>query len=209
MLLIENIKLAINAIKINKMRSFLTMLGIIIGISSVIAISSIGSSAQGAIEDQFESVGAGYMYLMPNWYTVDEITENMYFTWDEIEVLKQRFPDDILYAAPYAYEQTETRVGRVDATLSVMGVGADYNEFSPNIQIIYGRMLNQNDVDGSRTNIVIPVEAARRLFGKDNAVGEILPATAMGNSVDYTIVGIYEIPPSLFSSMDTSTSYSC
>ena len=70
-------------------------------------------------------------------------------------------------------------------------------------------MLNQNDVDGSRTNIVIPVEAARRLFGKDNAVGEILPATAMGNSVDYTIVGIYEIPPSLFSSMDTSTSYSC
>ena len=209
MLLIENIKLAINAIKINKMRSFLTMLGIIIGISSVIAISSIGSSAQGAIEDQFESVGAGYMYLMPNWYTVDEITENMYFTWDEIEVLKQRFPDDILYAAPYAYEQTETRVGRVDATLSVMGVGADYNEFSPNIQIIYGRMLNQNDVDGSRTNIAIPVEAARRLFGKDNAVGEILPATAMGNSVDYTIVGIYEIPPSLFSSMDTSTSYSC
>ena len=91
MLLIENIKLAINAIKINKMRSFLTMLGIIIGISSVIAISSIGSSAQGAIEDQFESVGAGYMYLMPNWYTVDEITENMYFTWDEIEVLKSVF----------------------------------------------------------------------------------------------------------------------
>lgn len=50
MLLIENIKLAVNAIKINKMRSFLTMLGIIIGISSVIAISSIGASAQKAVE---------------------------------------------------------------------------------------------------------------------------------------------------------------
>ena len=67
MLFIENIKLALTAIRTNKMRAFLTMLGIIIGISSVIAITSIGASARGAVSKEFESYGAGYMYVMINW----------------------------------------------------------------------------------------------------------------------------------------------
>ena len=209
MLLIENIKLAVNAIKINKMRSFLTMLGIIIGISSVIAISSIGASAQKAVEEQFNGVGAGYVYLMPNWYTLDTMTSDMMFTMDDIEALEERFPNDIKYAAPYAYSSCETQVGRTDATLSMMGVNAHYNEFATQIQIVYGRMVNERDVEGSLNSIVIPIEAAKRLYGKENAVGETLPAEAFGSSTDFTIVGVYDIPPSIFNSLDTSTRYTC
>ena len=209
MLLIENIKLAVNAIKINKMRSFLTMLGIIIGISSVIAISSIGASAQKAVEEQFNGVGAGYVYLMPNWYTLDTMTSDMMFTMDDIEALEERFPNDIKYAAPYAYSSCETQVGRTDATLSMMGVNAHYNEFATQIQIVYGRMVNERDVEGSLNSIVIPIEAAKRLYGKENAVGETLPAEAFGSAADFTIVGVYDIPPSIFNSLDTSTRYTC
>ena len=56
MLFIENIKLAVTSIKSNKMRSFLTMLGIIIGISSVIAITSIGDSAKATVSKEFENL---------------------------------------------------------------------------------------------------------------------------------------------------------
>ncbi len=208
-LLIENIKLAISAIKSNKMRSFLTMLGIIIGISSVIAISSIGASAQGAISKEFEGYSSGYMYIGINWQTVDEVTEDMMLTPDDIEALRHRFPDDILYAAPSVGIDSVTKVGRVEGTLSINGVAADYTRFSKSIHIIHGRMINQNDVDGARNNIVIPVDAAKKFFGKEDVVGEILPAEIRGNSVDLTIVGVYEIPPSIFSRMDTSTSYTC
>lgn len=210
MLFIENIKLAVNAIRINKMRSFLTMLGIIIGISSVIAISSIGASAQNAVKSEFNSMGiAGCFYLMPNWQEYDEITSDMMFTWEDIDTLKERFPDDIVYISPNAYERTQTKVGRVEADLSISGIAGGYEKVSPNILIQYGRMINQKDVDAARTNIVIPKAAALKLFGKENAVGETIPATAIGNAVDYTVIGVYDNPPSLFSSLNTDTSFTC
>ncbi len=74
MLLFENIKLALSAIRVNKMRSFLTMLGIIIGISSVIAITSIGDSAKGAVSKEFEGYNA-YMYIMVNWAMIEDYVE--------------------------------------------------------------------------------------------------------------------------------------
>ena len=75
MLVFENILLALTAIRSNKMRSFLTMLGIIIGISSVIAITSIGASAKGAVGKEFESFGMNDMYIYLNW----ELTQDGYF----------------------------------------------------------------------------------------------------------------------------------
>lgn len=70
-------------------------------------------------------------------------------------------------------------------------------------------MVNERDVEGSLNSIVIPIEAAKRLYGKENAVGETLPAEAFGSSTDFTIVGVYDIPPSIFNSLDTSTRYTC
>lgn len=207
-LLIENINLAISSIKSNKMRSFLTMLGIIIGISSVIAISSIGASAQGAISKQFDSYSSGYMYIGVNW-SLDEITEDMLLTTDDIEALQSRFPDDILYAAPATGANGSAKVQRAEATLYLNGVAANYTQFSKNINILHGRAINQRDVDGARYNILIPVEAAKHFFGREDAVGETLPADISGNAVDLTVVGVYEIPPSIFTQMDTSTGYSC
>lgn len=67
MLLWENIKIALSSIKMNKMRSFLTMLGIIIGISSVIAITSIGASAEAVVSKEFEASGTNNMFVYLNW----------------------------------------------------------------------------------------------------------------------------------------------
>ncbi|MCL1808355.1 MAG: ABC transporter permease [Clostridiales bacterium] len=212
MLFLENIKLALTAIRANKMRSFLTMLGIIIGISSVITITSIGASAQAMINKQFETLEGGYMVLMLNWRNTESIDYYAdLFSWDDVEALKNRFPGYIRYIElmNLGNNSSTTKVGRTEATLTLYGAGADYNKFDKSIQIIHGRMINQSDVDAARENIVIDVKAARQLFNKENAVGATLPTAFYGEEKDLTVVGVYETPPSIFSGLMVETSYTC
>ena len=210
MLFLENISLALTAIKTNKMRSFLTMLGIIIGISSVIAISSIGASAKGAVTKEFESIGASYMYLMPNWQMQEDgFMETDMFNLDDVDALKARFPNDIHYAAPYATDQCSTKVGRTEADLSLYGVGDRYNEYDKRIKLLHGRMINENDIKASKPNIVVDVKLAQRLFGKDDVTGELMPITVAGESKDANIVGVYELEKSMMSGLDSGSRFTC
>jgi len=209
MLFLENIKLALSAIKANKLRSFLTMLGIIIGISSVIAITAIGASAQAVISKEFENFGAAYMYLMVNWRNPDPVEHADLFCDEDIEALKNRFPDDIRYAEKYSVVNTETKVGRLEGRLQLYGVGADFTQFYKGMEIVHGRILNQSDIDGRRENIVIDINAARHFFNRENVVGNTIPVNINGTSRDLTIVGVYDTPPSILSGMMMSTSYTC
>ncbi len=209
MLVLESIKLAFSAIRINKMRSFLTMLGIIIGISSVIAITSIGSSIQSVVDKQFASIGSTYMYVYPDWYMLDDgvVSQSDLFSEDEIRGLKEAYPEMIDYAVPYGYSSSDSRVGRTQASFSLMGVGDGYDVVS-NMHITYGRMINENDVKSQKPRIVIDETAAQRLFGKTNAVGESLPLTIDGVANDYTVVGIYYVEPSIFTPVSTDNQFS-
>ena len=121
MLLLENIKLALSSLKMNKMRSFLTMLGIIIGISSVISITSIGASAEAVVSKEFQSFGTNNMYVYINWEMMRDrpIQYSDLILAEDIDALKARFPEDILYAAPSVSASGETKVGRVRGKLSM------------------------------------------------------------------------------------------
>ena len=209
MLVFENILLALTSIKSNKMRSFLTMLGIIIGISSVIAITSIGASAKGAVGKEFESYGMNNMYLYLNWQlTQDGIEESDLIMPEDIEALKARFPEDIKYIVPNTSAQSDTKVGRVEGKLDMYGVGADYNIYKKNMTLLHGRMINKSDVDGKKDRIVIEKKAALNLFNKEDAVGETMSVVINGEMKDLTVVGVYEVPASIFGGMFMSDSYS-
>jgi putative ABC transport system permease protein len=166
MLILESIRLALTSIKSNKMRSFLTMLGIIIGISSVIAITSIGASAKGAVGKEFEAYGMNYMVIYPNWeMTVDGVEYSDLFSPEDIEALKNRYPEDILYISPYVSANSDAKVARQEGKLSLYGVNAGYNQFT-NMVILHGRMINNNDVLGKKDRIVIEKDAALHFFNK-------------------------------------------
>lgn len=208
MLLFENIKLALTAIKSNKMRSFLTMLGIIIGISSVIAITSIGDSAKAVVNKQFDSFGKNYFVVYLNWQlTGDYVESSDMIQPEEIEATKNRFKDEIGYIAPMVSTSSETTIGRVKGKFSIQGVAGAYNQYKQ-MDIIYGRMINEDDVNSRRDRIVIDKEAALYFFNKDNAVGETIPVTINGELRDLVVVGVYEVEESLFTSMGGSGSYS-
>lgn len=208
MLILESIRLALSSIKSNKMRSFLTMLGIIIGISSVIAITSIGASAKGAVGKEFEAYGMNYMYIYPNWeMTKDGVEYSDLFSPEDLEALKNRFSEDILYISPYVTANSDAKVARQEGEVNLYGVNAGYNRFT-NMVMIHGRMINNSDVLGKKDRIVIEKDAALHFFNKENAVGEILRVVINDEIKDLTIVGVYEVPPSLFEGMRMGDTYS-
>lgn len=207
MLILENIRLALASIKANKMRSFLTMLGIIIGISSVIAITSIGSSAKAVVGKEFESFGMNNMYVYINWNMVEDNIDSSDLIYSEdIEALQDRFKEEIRYITPALSAKSDTKVGRITSELQFTGVAADYNKFK-NMTMLHGRMINQRDVKGVRDSIVIEKDAALHLFNRTDAVGEVLSVSINDESRDLTIVGVYEVPSSIFDAMSTSETY--
>ncbi len=211
MLFIENVKLALTAIRSNKMRSFLTMLGIIIGISSVIAITSIGDSAKGAVSEEFEGIGAGYLYIYPNYSMIEDyISEDAFFTMEEIDAFKNRYSDEVLYAAPYRYVNGTAKVGRTEAKFNLYGVGANYDDYYKAITMKYGRMVNAKDVDGVKNNIIIDARAAKKLFGREDVVGEKISVDSYLGSPDYSIIGVYTQKETFFSGLSLGEpTYSC
>ena len=93
-MLIENMAMAFHAIKANKMRSFLTMLGIIIGIGSVISIVSIGDTMRGLFQDLYKDVGITQAYVQIG-YWIDDVRMTDYFTLDDLDKIKEVFGDEI------------------------------------------------------------------------------------------------------------------
>ena len=98
--ILESILVALAAIFSNKLRSLLTMLGIIIGISSVITVVTLGESSQKAIDMEFEQFGAGRAYFSMNWRE-DYSTKDL-LTPDDIDALKRSFAEEIEAIVPYA-----------------------------------------------------------------------------------------------------------
>ncbi len=194
------------AIWANKLRSLLTMLGIIIGISSVIAITSIGASAEGAVSDEFESFGKAYMYVMVDYNMLAEQgndsntdTEDL-FSKEDVDALKDRFSEDILYAVPFVNRTLKARVGRTEAEISCTGVDDNYESYNKTINLTYGRMINESDVKGGRDRIVIDTKCALKLFGREDAVGELIPLTISDNeSREFAVVGIVALEEGLSS----------
>ncbi len=152
-MLIENMKMAFSAIRANKMRSFLTMLGIIIGIGSVISIVSIGDTMRSMFEGLYREIGVTQAYLFIG-YWVDDVRQSDYFTLDEMERVKEVFGDQIAYIDSNSHASADAISGRTTVKFAFNGVDYNYQEVQP-VNIVYGRYLNEGDVLGRRKNVVM------------------------------------------------------
>ncbi len=192
----ENIKSALKNVLSNKMRTFLTMLGIIIGIASVIAITSIGNGSQKEIEDRFDDLGVGRMTVSMrsnsprNMYTSDALTL------DDYELLKD--VRGIKYISP-TYQANYYSVKLLDPketnTAQITGVGADYYDImAPDI--LYGEYINQENIDNKSKTVVITDTTAQKVFGycDESVVGQQISIKSWKGSQKFTVEGIVENP---------------
>lgn len=198
-MLIENMKMAFTAIRANKMRSFLTMLGIIIGIGSVISIVSIGDTMRSMFEGLYREIGVTQAYICIG-YWVDDVRQSDYFTLDEMERIKEVFGEEVPYIDSNGYTSAEAVYGRTRVKFSYDGIDYNYQDVQP-VDMVYGRYLNQGDILGRRKNVVMDTRSAQNLFGTENAVGKTFRTTIYGCTDEYTVVGIYRKNQSPFQAM--------
>ncbi|MDR1766466.1 MAG: ABC transporter permease, partial [Lachnospiraceae bacterium] len=152
----DNMQMALFAIRGNKLRSFLTMLGIVIGIGSVIAILSIGDTMKMAFEALYEGEGAtrAMLYVVPG-----KAIEPDVFTLDDLETVRRVFDESIAYLDSYATltAQASHLAGsgkKREAQLYLQGIDGDYGEAMP-LDIVDGRSLREGDVLGRYAHLVL------------------------------------------------------
>ena len=187
-MLIENMTMAFSAIRTNKLRSALTMLGIIIGIGSVISIVSIGDTMRSMFADLYKNIGLTQAYLSIG-YWVDDVRQSDYFTLDEMERIKEAFPDEIAYIDSSAMTSADAVYKREKITFDYTGIDYNYQDVQP-VNIVYGRYLNEGDILGRKKNAVMDTDSAKMLFGTENAVGKTFRTTLYGSTDDFNRLAI-------------------
>lgn len=200
MLIKESFLLALSSIRMNKMRSFLTMLGIIIGIGSVIGISSIGTTIKASFTKEFEAFGLNGIDIYINWENGEQ-EETAYFKAEEdFPALRQKFGDKIVYMAPPSGEGTtsEIKINSKSYKLSLNGVDVGYLSTVPNMVMVKGRMINEEDIEKQKDVIVIDKDFAMEVSGTTDVIGQRINVTLDGNLKEMTIVGVYEFKISAF-----------
>lgn len=189
-MIFENIKLAMSSIRANKMRSFLTMLGMIIGISSVIAIVSLGDTMRSVVAQEYESFGSGlaYAYIMaPD----DVYTDNELFTKEDGDQLKEAMGDKVIYTGFRPSERVDVKVGRKMETIYLQGMAENPTALK-DPEIIYGRMLNDKDVADEKKFVVLDSTTAVNIFGQDNVVGKTVKTTIKGQTEELLVIGVFQ-----------------
>jgi len=184
--ILESFKMAISSILSNKMRSFLTMLGIIIGISSVITIVSLGNGGKNYIADQFAKMGSNTVTLNVDTSKVEQTSD--YFTLDDVKQIKDRV-DTVKYVSPTVSERGKAITDTKTSTANITGVNTDYSMIS-NVEIVYGRFLNDREVEEGKAVAVIDQTSAIALFGNDNVVGKSFKLGPVASSKSATVVGV-------------------
>lgn len=189
-MIFENIKLAFSAIHANKLRSFLTMLGMIIGISSVIAIVSLGDTMRSVVASEYENVGTGlaYLYIMTedNYYSESDM-----FYKEDAERVKEALGEDLIYTGFRPQERCELKAGRRKETVYLSGL-AENPTAMEDPKILYGRMLQDRDILEERRYIVLDKETAYNIFGTENAVGKTLQTSIGQELEELMVIGIFE-----------------
>ena len=193
----EYVKIALMNIKSNKGRSFLTMLGIIIGISSVIMIISIGNGVKGGINSELNSMAGGQIYLYSYGDNDDGISVE--FTDEDIQAILEKVPHVKAATPNWGFQGTASgRKGIFNASASFGMPGLQYANSDP---IIKGRYFNENDYYSAKKVCVLTESSARLLFGTTNVIGMTFDFSMYGITQEFTVIGIRQDNASMLSGM--------
>jgi len=190
----QSLKVAMRALGRNKMRTALTMLGIIIGVSAVIAMVALGQGATVRVTESISSLGTNLLTVMPGnpklrfgGPGLGGGTQVTTLVEEDAKAIASHFPQTIAGVAPTARGAVTVKYGDKSWSTSATGTTPDYRAVS-NSPVQAGRFLSQNDVDGRLKVAVLGTTVVEQLTGdaKTNMVGD----TVLMNRSSYRVIGI-------------------
>ena len=211
MLIIENIRMAVGSLRAGKMRALLTMLGIIIGIGSVIAIMTVSSSLTTSIADSFQEMGANNITVGVKQSSEQEqvsangmrfgasgksadLEEDDRITDEMIEGLQKQYSDqiDAIALSESVGSGTAERESE-SANITITGINEQYFA-SSKITLLAGRKIKKKDLSGKKKVIMVTDKVVENLFDGDNsaALAQSISLNLDGSYEKYYIVGVYK-----------------
>ena len=188
MLIFEIIRVALQAIGANKMRSLLTMLGIVIGVGAVITMVALGTGAQKSVESQLQALGTDVLTVRPGqgWHRgVRSSNARMYLT-DAHAV--ESGTEAITMAAPEMVSNAQVEFNRSNANMRVTGTTANFAELN-NYEAAYGRFFTPEE-DAGRRRVAVLGGAVPETF--QSTPLEMLGQTISIRNVTFEVVGVLE-----------------
>jgi len=185
---IESFIIAMRSIAANKLRSILTMLGVIIGVGSVIALMSVGQGAEAGITETFEDLGTNVIYVTSQTPGVETLAAMQMaspsLTVDDAEAIAQRVPS-VISVAPVNENYVEIAYGDENIVAIVEGSTPEFGDIY-NYTTAEGRFITDRDVSSRAMVMVVGSEIAEDLFGDESAVGQKVKVSGR----QFTIVGV-------------------
>ncbi|MBK1811193.1 ABC transporter permease [Clostridium sp. YIM B02505] len=187
--LLENFKMAVDSIISNKMRSFLTMLGIIIGISSVIAIISLGAGGQESITGEFEKLGSSTVNVSTD---TTKASQSDVITFEDIKQIKNKV-DTARYVAPNVSKTGVAISDKGNKRASISGTNTD-GFIIQNTEFLYGRAFNEREYTEGKNVVIIDEDSATDLFGYTDVTGKSIKIGPAKSPIKATIIGVTVSP---------------
>ncbi|HEX3015984.1 MAG TPA: ABC transporter permease [Desulfobacteria bacterium] len=187
---IESIRIALRGLRANKMRSVLTMLGIIIGVSAVIVMVSIGQGAKDSVTGQIQGLGSNLLIVMPGQTSSGGVKGGAgsmtNLTMDDVNAISAK-AQAVKAVAPQASRSAQVVLGDQNTSTQIIGTTTQYPEVrSQNVAI--GRFFNDNEVTERAKVAVVGTTVVQNLLGDPNAsiVGKIINI----NRVPFQVIGV-------------------
>ena len=183
-------KIAYRSLRANRMRSILTMLGMVIGVSAVIAMVAIGAGANERIAAQISSIGSNLLLVLPGSTTAGGLRSGFgsapTLTMADAKALGRELPA-VRLAAPSVRSTSPVVYGNQNWSTLVQGVTPEYFEIRE-YRLAEGRYFTADEVDASSKVAVVGKTVIRNLFGEESSVGAIFRI----KRVPFTVIGVLE-----------------
>ena len=176
-MILQSVKMAWKAVLSNKMRSFLTMLGIIIGVMSLVVLVSLAGGTTDSVNAQIASMGSNLLTV-----SIQDDKGNP-MKLDDVEALTEN--DEIAEAAPVAASSVTASSTYSEETANIYGTTGSYAEIQ-GLELYSGRFLKKTDIENHTNVVVINAGLATQVMGRMNIVGENISL----DGVDYQIIGV-------------------
>ena len=188
--LLSSIRIALAALRLNLMRSVLTMLGIIIGVGSVITMIAVGAGAEARVAEQINSLGSNLIVVVSGAITSGGVRlgfgTEMTLSEDDALVLERDIPE-ILAASPVVRGTAQVIYGNLNWSTVIYGTTADFLA-ARDWGVVLGRPFEQTDEDRAGKVALLGQTVATTLFGNADPVGQLIRV----KKVPFTVIGVLD-----------------
>jgi putative ABC transport system permease protein len=183
----QSIRIALRSLRVNKLRSGLTMLGIIIGVGAVIAMVAVGAGASARVAEQIQSLGSNLIIVLSGSVTASGVRigqgSQLTITEDDSAAIAREIAA-VQVSAPSMRGTAQVVFGNLNWATTVQGVTADYFEARDWV-ILNGRPIGPEDVDGATKVALLGQTTVLNLFGDTDPIGQIIRI----RKVPFTVIG--------------------